>query len=243
MATGQLPASCDPFLAAAQGREWCVGRRARGRRSISHCACVHPLPDWLFWTPPARCGSTPPTHSQLYSTPPPSLFPAAAVGDVELINCYYAHQPAQSCDAGQLPLARRCYWLLDAQLGTVVLVHYLNSAKKGGAEEEGVAGSGGRRGASRKRAASASLELEYSEGEESASGGSSGRRPRASKRTVSGCLTVAELHACSLGALHSWGTRGWGRRVWEGRGRRSCWGAGMPGYGASALAYRHGGGC
>ena len=42
------------------------------------------------------------------------------VGNVELLNCYYAH--AAENDRFQ----RRCYWLLDSDEG-VVLVHYLDT--------------------------------------------------------------------------------------------------------------------
>ena len=67
------------------------------------------------------------------------------VGNVELLNCYYAH--AAENDRFQ----RRCYWLLDSDEG-VVLVHYLDTTMvvggRGGAKGAGLglAPGGPRRG-------------------------------------------------------------------------------------------------
>ena len=49
------------------------------------------------------------------------------VGNVELLNCYYAH--AARDDRFQ----RRCYWLLNSDEG-VVLVHYLRVTHKAAAQ-------------------------------------------------------------------------------------------------------------
>ena len=66
------------------------------------------------------------------------------VGNVELLNCYYAH--AAENDRFQ----RRCYWLLDSDEG-VVLVHYLDTTMvvggRGGAKGAGL---GPRRGGPRR---------------------------------------------------------------------------------------------
>jgi len=62
------------------------------------------------------------------------------VGNVELLNCYYAH--AAENDRFQ----RRCYWLLDSDEG-VVLVHYLDTTMvvggRGGAKGAGLSAPGG----------------------------------------------------------------------------------------------------
>ena len=61
------------------------------------------------------------------------------VGNVELLNCYYAH--AAENDRFQ----RRCYWLLDSDEG-VVLVHYLDTTLvvggRGGAKGAGLSAPG-----------------------------------------------------------------------------------------------------
>ena len=45
------------------------------------------------------------------------------VGNVDMLNCYYAHGD----EKGDSRLQRRCYWLLEAD-EDIVLVHYLNTA-------------------------------------------------------------------------------------------------------------------
>jgi hypothetical protein len=48
---------------------------------------------------------------------------AMQVGNVDMLNCYYAHGD----EKGDSRLQRRCYWLLEAD-EDIVLVHYLNTA-------------------------------------------------------------------------------------------------------------------
>lgn len=45
------------------------------------------------------------------------------VGNIDMLNCYYAH----SDEGGSSRLQRRCYWLLEAD-EDIVLVHYLCTA-------------------------------------------------------------------------------------------------------------------
>ena len=66
------------------------------------------------------------------------------VGNVELLNCYYAHAAENN------RFQRRCYWLLDSDEG-VVLVHYLDTTTvvggRGGAKAAGLSAPGSNGGA------------------------------------------------------------------------------------------------
>ncbi|KAK9846619.1 hypothetical protein WJX81_007767 [Elliptochloris bilobata] len=56
------------------------------------------------------------------------------VGNMDMLNCYYAH--AEQDDGAQGPrLQRRCYWLLESE-DDIVLVHYLNVDKAKGRADD-----------------------------------------------------------------------------------------------------------
>ncbi|CAL8460857.1 g388 [Coccomyxa elongata] len=57
------------------------------------------------------------------------------VGNVEMLNCYYAHADTEEGAQQATRLQRRCYWLLESE-DDIVLVHYLNIDKAKGKTED-----------------------------------------------------------------------------------------------------------